>query len=81
MDNNPELIRWFLSLPKSERLEKMQSMKEFLERNNQQMLSIIKKFGDFEEKPVDIIQESEKIVQTNIKLIERIEIMQRETDA
>jgi hypothetical protein len=81
MDNNPELIHWFLSLPKAERLKKMQSMREFLERNNRQMLSLIQKFGTFEEKPVDIIQESEKIVQTNIKLIERIEIMQRETDA
>jgi|APGre2960657373_1045057.scaffolds.fasta_scaffold01135_8 hypothetical protein len=81
MKNNSELIHWFLSLPKNERSEKMKSMKEFFQKNNKNILDLIQKFESFEEKPSKIIEESEKILQNNIILIEKIDSMERDINA
>jgi 5-bromo-4-chloroindolyl phosphate hydrolysis protein len=56
-------------------------MKEFFQKNNKNILDLIQKFESFEEKPSKIIEESEKILQNNIILIEKIDSMERDINA
>jgi len=68
-----QLIEWFRSLPTNERKDKIESMKQFYERNTQELVKTMKRLERIENCPKEVVDNAKQIVANNMNIVSSLD--------
>lgn len=68
-----QLIEWFRSLPINQRKDKIESMKQFYERNTQELVKTMKKLERIEHCPKEVVDNAKQIVANNMTIVNSLD--------